>query len=120
MGGGIIAYSLVFFGGGAGGGGFHNTAGSKSNGWSAGRTGSSFDNALNHYNKHGYDVGAKSFDDYLRKADAFKETVFSKGIKGVLVTGYAADVYRYKYSNKYIDLQKQADGTYKIVSYGKQ
>ena len=66
------------------------------------------------------EVGAKNFDDYLRKSNAFKDTVLNKNIKGKLVSGYTSDVYRYSYNGKYIDLQKLSDGTYKIISYGKR
>lgn len=107
-------------GGGAGGGGFGNTQGSNTGGWGTGGTGNSYNNANKHYNKHGNEVGAKNFQDYLRKANAFKDTVLSKKIKGIHVSGKTPDVYRYNFNGKYIDLQKLSDGTYKIISYGKQ
>lgn len=96
--------------------------------WGDGNRGSPYSNAKHHYDKHGTEVGAKDFDDYLRKANAFKETVLSKkSIKPYSIPGASPDVYRYVYNGKYIDLQyiygtdllgapKVID--YKIISYG--
>lgn len=106
--------------------------------WGDGNRGSAYDNALHHYDKHGTEVGAKDFDDYLRKASAFKNTVTNAGsrITPTLVDGATPDVYRYRYKGKYIDLQYireqdmvsklfgLLDGNegrvigYKIISYG--
>ena len=106
--------------------------------WGDGNRGSAYDNALHHYDKHGTEVGAKDFDDYLRKANAFKNTVTNAGsrITPTPVDGATPDVYRYRYNGKYIDLQYireqdmvsklfgLLDGNegrvvgYKIISYG--
>ena len=86
--------------------------------WGRGRHNSVIDSQTHHYEKHGREVGAKDFNDYLRKANAFMETVLQKGIKGTRVPGYTSDVYRHVFNGKYIDLQHLADGVIKIISYG--
>ena len=106
--------------GGGTGGGFKGTKGDKTNRWGVGSAESSYHNAITHYRKHGSEIGAKNFDDYLRKANAFKDTVLNKNIKGKLVSGYTSDVYRYSYNGKYIDLQRLSDGNYQIISHGKR
>ncbi|MGG5314612.1 RHS repeat-associated core domain-containing protein [Enterococcus sp. AZ072] len=81
-----------------------------------------------HYNEHGNEVGAKDFNDYTRKADAFKDTVLKKGTKPKkMVQGKTPNVYRYEHNGKYIDLE-HVMGTdllgqpkildYKIISHG--
>lgn len=74
------------------------------------------------------EVGAKDLDDYLRKAEAFKNTVLSKKkLKIASIGGITPDVYRYYYNNKYIDLQHIYASDilgfpqivdYRIISYG--
>ncbi|MBL1230370.1 hypothetical protein IW492_14125 [Enterococcus sp. BWB1-3] len=81
-----------------------------------------------HYNQHGDEVGAKDFNDYTRKANAFKDIVQNKGKSPTKeVFGKTPNVFRYNYNGKYIDLEhimgidvfglpKIID--YKIISYG--
>ncbi len=66
-----------------------------------------------HFEKHGREVGAESVEQYLRKAEAFKQNL--KGAKTSKVEGSVDGVIRYKKLGKYIDLAP--DGT--IVSFGK-
>ena len=72
--------------------------------WADGGRGSGEQNSLDHYDKHGGEVGARDYEDYLRKAKAFANTVLSKKIKGRYISGYTDGVYRYNYNGKYIDL----------------
>jgi hypothetical protein len=67
-----------------------------------------------HFDKHGKEVGAESVEQYLRKAEAFKQNL--KGAKTSRIDGSVEGVIRYKKLGKYIDLAP--DGT--IVSFGKQ
>ena len=85
--------------------------------WSKGSGSSPADNSYKHYKKHGTEVGAKGYEDYLRKAKNFGKTVLNKKIKGVYVPGYTDGVFRYRYNGKYIDMVY--DGfEHLIVSYG--
>lgn len=64
--------------------------------------------------QHGTEVGAKSIDEYLRKAEGFKQNL--KGATKSRVAGHTESVWRYKKNGKYIDIAP--DGT--IISFGKQ
>ena len=92
--------------------------------WGSGNFESIFKSQQYHYNEHGAEVGAKNFEDYLRKAEAYKKTILEKKIKSnTLVEGDTPNVFRYRYNGKYIDLQHIYNkwGTiidYKIISYG--
>ena len=86
--------------------------------WADGGRGSGEQNALDHYDKHGSEVGANSFNDYLKKAKNFANTVLSKKIKGRYVSGYTDDVYRYNFNGKYIDLVFNGI-EHLIVSFGR-
>ena len=66
-----------------------------------------------HYNKHKDEVGAKSIEQYLRKAQEFARTA-KKGSTKSIVSGHTQGVIRYKKNGKYIDLAP--DGS--IVSFG--
>ena len=68
-----------------------------------------------HYSKHGAEVNATSWEQYLRKAQEFARTC-KKGSKKRKVEGGVEGVFRYLENGKYIDLAP--DGT--IVSFGKQ
>ena len=100
--------------------------------WGNGGRDSPYNNAMYHYRdrNHGAEVGAKDFDDYLRKASAFRDTVLSKrGIRTAKISGVSDNVYRNYYNGKYIDLQhilgydslglEKIIG-YKIISFGIQ
>lgn len=97
--------------------------------WGEGSRGSAYNNANYHYEKHGTEVGANSFDDYLRKANAFKNRVLSKfkNPSTAHAPGSTPNTYRYRYDGKYVDLEhimgKDYFGNpkiidYKIISYG--
>ncbi len=68
-----------------------------------------------HFKKHGQEVGAKDWQQYVRKAKEFARTAKKGSIKSN-VPGEVKGVIRYKKNGKYIDLAP--DGT--IISFGKQ
>ncbi|MDR0491531.1 MAG: hypothetical protein LBH28_09850, partial [Oscillospiraceae bacterium] len=91
------------------------------NNWGRGSRSSSYDNANYHYERHGYEVNAKDFNDYLRKADAFKDTVLQRGTRGTCAPGFTDNVYRFSFNGRYIDMEKIIIGgqtVYEIISYG--
>ena len=83
--------------------------------WNKGSFNSALDSIKKHYEKHGKEVGAKSIEEYLRKAEEFAKTA-KKGASKSKVPGKVDGVVRYKKNGKYIDLAP--DGT--IISFGKQ
>ncbi|HZL26960.1 MAG TPA: RHS repeat-associated core domain-containing protein [Acidobacteriaceae bacterium] len=84
--------------------------------WHQGGYDSAVDSLLDHYKAHGEEVGAKSEQDYLRKAEAFKDYVKQGGATKKAIEGVTENVTRYYKNGKYIDLTR--DG--KIISFGKQ
>jgi len=87
--------------------------------WADGGRGSGEQNSLDHYDKHGGEVGARDYEDYLRKAKVFANTVLTKKDKGVIyISGYTDGVYRYNYNGKYIDLVFNGI-EHLIVSFGR-
>jgi len=77
------------------------------------RSGSNMDSIVNHFGKHGEDMGADSVWRYLRQAKAFRQQL--KRVSGRLVEGDTPGVMRYVKQGKYIDLTPEG----KIVSFGK-
>lgn len=83
---------------------------------SAGKGASS--NANYHFNKHGYEVGARTLQEYTTKATNFANQVLQKGIKGKYVSGATANTYRYVFNGKYVDMAWNGV-EYILVSFGK-
>ncbi|MCH8294963.1 hypothetical protein IH992_28090, partial [Candidatus Poribacteria bacterium] len=74
-----------------------------------------------HFRRHGNEVRAKDADDYARKAESFYETNRRriKWSKGQEIPGHTPDVKRFRFGrNRYIDLHRDSDGEYRIISYG--
>jgi hypothetical protein len=65
-----------------------------------------------HFEKHGGEVGAKTVEEYLRKAEGFAQNL--KRARKSRVPGATPGVTRYKKGGKYIDLDP--DGN--IISFG--
>lgn len=82
--------------------------------WAKGSFGDSFTSLQKHFEKHGKEVGAKTVEEYARKAESFKQNL--RGATKHPVSGATVGVIRYKKNGKYIDIAP--DGT--IVSFGKQ
>ena len=92
----------------------HNKCNGK---WTNAGKGSS-SNANYHFNKHGYEVGARTMQEYTKKATNFANTVLQKGIKGRYVPGATPNTFRYTFNGKYVDMAW--DGIEHIlVSFGK-
>ncbi len=88
--------------------------------WSKGSYSSPEESLYEHYDKHGAEVGAKNKEDYLRKAAAFRDTILKKRLKpSHMVSGKTPNVFRYRFNNKYIDLEHVSEGVYRIISFGK-
>ena len=83
--------------------------------WNKGSFDSAADSLNWHFKKHGNEGGAKTVDEYLRKAEEYAKTA-KKGAKKIKVSGEIEGVIRYKKNNKYIDIAP--DGS--ILSFGKQ
>jgi RHS repeat-associated protein len=83
---------------------------------SAGKGASS--NANYHFNKHGYEVGARTLQEYTTKATNFANQVLQKGIKGKYVSGATANTYRYVFNGKYVDMAWNGV-EHILVSFGK-
>ncbi len=93
----------------------HNTC--KGN-WSKGSYDSPSDSAIDHFARHGREVGATNLEQYTNKATSFANNALSKRLKRTLVDGFTKDVYRYTHNGKYVDLM--FDGfEHLIVSFGK-
>jgi RHS repeat-associated protein len=83
--------------------------------WSPADFGSSLNYALYHYIKHGKEVGAKDFSDYLDKTNSARLNVSGEPTR--IDSPTFGEIYKYKLKNgKYITLTW--DG--QIVSYGNQ
>ena len=83
--------------------------------WNKGSFESAEDSLKRHFEKHGEEVGAKTPEEYLRKAEAFAR-IAKKGSTKSKVSGAVEGVIRYKKNGKYIDLAP--DGS--IISFGHQ
>ncbi|MFC4652192.1 hypothetical protein ACFO26_04660 [Lactococcus nasutitermitis] len=83
--------------------------------WGKGSYNSSEDSLLNHFDKHGKQVGATTPEQYARKAEGMLNKVLGK-VKGKPVEGQTSNVYRYRKGGYYIDIQR---GTDNIISFGK-
>ena len=81
--------------------------------WHEGSEVSSMVNALKHFGKHGDELNADSFIQYLRKASEWSK-IAKKGVRGVPAEGYTDDVIRYIKSGRYMDFAP--DG--RIISFG--
>ena len=86
--------------------------------WSTGGMKSASDNARKHFAKHKYEVGAKTLEEYTKKATNFANTILKKGKKPFKeVIGATPNTFRYRYNGKYIDMAW--NGTeHIIVSFG--
>jgi hypothetical protein len=75
-----------------------------------------------HYKKHKNEVGATSIEQYLRKAEAALISLGKiKWESGNDIIGEIPNVRRFKIGpDKYIDLHKNADNIYSIISFGKR
>ena len=82
--------------------------------WGKGSYDDSMASLQAHFNKHGAEVGAVNVEQYLRKAEAFKQNL--RGATKSPVAGQTNGVVRYKKNGKYIDIAP--DGS--IISFGKQ
>ncbi|MFD1885877.1 polymorphic toxin-type HINT domain-containing protein [Paenibacillus wenxiniae] len=71
------------------------------------------DSLIEHFEKHGSEVGAKDIAQYIRKAEGFAQNLRRADKKEV--EGYVKGVIRYRKNDKYIDIAP--DGTF--VSFGK-
>ena len=92
----------------------HNKCNGK---WTDSGRGSS-SNANYHFNKHGSEVGARTLQEYTKKATNFANTVLQKGIKGRYVSGATPNTFRYTFNGKYVDMAW--DGVEHIlVSFGR-
>lgn len=79
----------------------HNTC--KGN-WAEGGRGSSLSNAQHHFEKHGSEVGARTLEEYTRKATNFANNVLSKRVRTAYISGATPNTYRYYFNKKYVDL----------------
>lgn len=86
----------------------------KTGSWHKGSFSTAAESLYYHFKKHGKEVGAVSAEQYLRKAEAFKNNL--RGASKYKVDGYVNGVFRYVKDGKYIDLAP--DGT--IISFGKR
>ncbi|OJG48973.1 hypothetical protein RV06_GL002037 [Enterococcus haemoperoxidus] len=82
--------------------------------WAKGSYKTEKDSLEDHFDRHGEEVGAKTVEEYLRKAEEFARTA-KKGVQGKPVKGDTPGVKRYRKNGKYIDLAP--DGS--VISFGK-
>ena len=82
--------------------------------WNQGSYNSAGDSAIDHFKRHGHEVGAEDVAHYVKKAEAFSKNL--KRTKKSRVGGEVDGVIRYKKNGKYIDIAP--DKT--IISFGKQ
>ncbi|MCY1389456.1 tRNA(Glu)-specific nuclease WapA [compost metagenome] len=82
--------------------------------WHEGSFDSSSDSLAKHFDKHGKEVGAKTEEQYLDKAQEFAKNL--KGATKKSVPGATEGVVRYTKNGKYVDMAP--DG--RIVSFGKK
>ena len=87
---------------------------SQTSSWNKGGYDSPQSSLEDHFDRHGTEVGADNAEQYLRKAESFKQNL--RGSTKSNVDGIVEGVVMYKKNSKYIDLAP--DGT--IVSFGKQ
>lgn len=83
--------------------------------WSAGSHGLPAESLKAHFDKHGAEVGAKDFDQYLRKAEGFSQNL--RGATKSKVEGATPGVTRYKKAGKYIDLDSEGDIKCQFILY---
>lgn len=110
-------------GGATGGGSSDGTSGSggtsssmNTGGWGKGSYGSAADSLSAHFAKHGGEVGAKTAEDYLRKAEAAMRQ--RKG-RGKIVDGATPNVRRFDVhgTDRYVDVDVTNE---QVISYGKK
>ena len=94
----------------------HNTC--KGN-WADGGRGSGYNNAQHHFNRHGSEVGARTLEEYTKKATNFANNVLSRKVKKAYISGYTPNTFRYYFNGKYIDLSYNGV-EHLIVSFGLQ
>ncbi|MCO4961040.1 hypothetical protein M1V49_24780 [Escherichia coli] len=82
--------------------------------WSKGSWDTPAESLLEHFRKHGREVGAETVEQYLNKAKVFSENL--RRIKPTKVSGYTENVWRYRKNGRYIDV---AVDTGEIVSFGR-
>lgn len=89
--------------------------------WARGGRSSPQENAMYHFNRHGYEVGANSVESYTQKATNFANTVLNKTrkVRTAFISGATPNTTRYYYNKKYIDLAL-IKGEHFIVSFGLQ
>ncbi|CAH1223271.1 hypothetical protein PAECIP111893_04943 [Paenibacillus plantiphilus] len=81
--------------------------------WNKGSFDTAGDLLINHFKKHGSQVGAEDLTQYIRKAEGFAQNL--RGATKSNADGAVEGVIRYKKNGKYIDIAP--DGT--IISFGK-
>ena len=86
----------------------------KIDGWGKGSFSNANESLLYHFSKHGKEVGAKTAEQYLRKAKNFAQT--SKNARKIPSKGHS-DATRYSKNGKYIIID---NNTKEILSYGKE
>ena len=82
--------------------------------WGKGSYGSAEESLLDHFSRHGTEVGAKDAAQYLRKAEGFSQNL--RGAQKSPVPGDTPGVTRYKKLGKYIDIDSEGN----IISFGAQ
>jgi pyocin large subunit-like protein len=82
--------------------------------WGKGGYNSPQEALIDHFTRHGAEVGATDVEHYLRKAEGFAQNL--RGATKSLVSGATPGVIRYKKLGKYIDIAP--DGS--IISFGAQ
>lgn len=82
--------------------------------WNKGSQETIGDSLIYHFDKHGAKVGAKDITQYIRKAEGFSQNL--RGATKSKVEGEVEGVFRYKKTNKFIDIAP--DGTF--ISFGTQ
>ena len=87
--------------------------------WAKGGKDSSYANAMDHFDKHGTEVGARTLEQYTAKATNFANQVLTKRIKGYSIPGATPNTFRYKFNGKYVDLAYIV-GEHLLVSFGSQ
>ena len=80
--------------------------------WNKGSYDSKEESLVDHFNRHGEEVGATDADQYVRKAEEFNRNL--KGATKSYPDGYTEGAIRYTKNGKY--LIKAPDGTF--ISFG--
>lgn len=91
----------------------HNDCDAGARRWHQGSYDSAEESLLEHFKKHGNEVGASTVEQYLRKAQAYARNL--KGATKAHVSGATKGVIRYYKNGKYIDMVDDM-----IISFGKQ